>query len=239
MLRIKDECNLTDEAFKKIMKVFDHNESSLYSVKKTLKKLVPFDASYVDICVNSCCAYTGPFDKNVSCPYCGEDRYQMLQNRERKPRKQASYFSLVERLKIQYSCHERSKEMMYRKEYTSSIEYVTEETIGDVFDGAIYKNLVAGGFFQDHRDIALSASIDGYQIFKQRNEENWIVLFLNNNLPPNVRVKKENLMIAAMFPGPKAPKDFNSFMEPIVKELKLLEGKESIIIAVIIKKKYY
>ena len=51
---------------------------------------------------------------------------------------------------------------------------------------------------------------------------------MNGNLPPVQRVKKENMLIVAMFPGPKAPKDFNSFMRPIVDELKLLEGIISI-----------
>ena len=52
----------------------------------------------------------------------------------------------------------------------------------------------------------------------------WIVLFINANLPPEQRVKKKNLLITAIIPGPKSPKDFNSFMKPIVEELCLLKG---------------
>jgi hypothetical protein len=50
------------------------------------------------------------------------------------------------------------------------------------------------------------------------------VLLINANLPPDQRVKKENLLITSIIPGPKAPKDFNSFMKPIVDELCLLES---------------
>jgi len=90
--------------------------------------------------------------------------------------------------------------------------------------------MVKRGFFQDERDIALLASVDGYQLFRQKTEENWIVLFMNGNIPPAQRVKKENMLIVAMFPGPQAPKDFNSFMRPIIDELKSLEGNNSILL---------
>jgi hypothetical protein len=68
------------------------------------------------------------------------------------------------------------------------------------------------------------ASTDGYQIFHQKRDDCWVILFINANLPPNMRVQQENLMISALIPGPKAPKNFNSFLHPLVNELKLLQG---------------
>jgi len=50
-------------------------------------------------------------------------------------------------------------------------------------------------------------------------------MFINANLPPDIRVKKENLLISAIIPGPNQPQDFNSFLRPIIDELKLLQGK--------------
>ena len=93
-----------------------------------------------------------------------------------------------------------------------------------MFDSAQYKYLSQKGYFQDERDIALLGSIDDYQLFRQKCNDCWIVLFINANLPPEQRVKKENLLITSIIPGPKAPKDFNSFIKPIVEELCLLEG---------------
>jgi len=58
--------------------------------------------------------------------------------------------------------------LLYRHNYTSKHEYAIGEQIEDVFDGNYYKNLVSSGFFLDHRDIALMASIDEYQIFCQK-----------------------------------------------------------------------
>ena len=206
------------------MQAFNYGEFSHHRAIRTLSSLVTFDASYVDICINSCCAFTGVLKSYTSCPHCHEERYQLSTKNKKKPRKQAPYFSLINRFRIQYSCKERSQQLRYRNEYISTSKYNEGKEIGDIFDGELYKDMVKRGFFQDERDIALLASVDGYQVFRQKTEENWIILFINGNLPPTERVKKENMLIAAMFPGPQAPKDVNSFMRPIIDELKLLEG---------------
>ena len=50
-------------------------------------------------------------------------------------------------------------------------------------------------------------------------------MFINANLSPDIWVKKENLLVSAVIPGPNQPQDFNSFLRPIIDELKLLQGK--------------
>ena len=47
---------------------------------------------------------------------------------------------------------------------------------------------------------------------------------LNANLPPDICVQHENLMISALILGSKELKDFNSFLQPLVNELKQLQG---------------
>jgi len=84
---------------------------------------------------------------------------------------------------------------------------------------------VEEGNFPDYRDVALTASLDGYQIFKQKTDDCWVILFLNANIKPEDRVKKHNLLIRVIISSSQASHDFNSFLQPIVNELKLLEGK--------------
>ncbi len=48
---------------------------------------------------------------------------------------------------------------------------------------------------------------------------------INNNLDPSIRVKKENLLISFLIPGPKQPKEFNTFLRSFINEMKELEGK--------------
>ncbi|GBC47879.2 transposase domain-containing protein [Rhizophagus irregularis DAOM 181602=DAOM 197198] len=176
---------------------------------------VPIKPIWVDMCINSCCAFTGNLETLNKCTYCKADRYQ----EGGRPRAQVAYFSIQNRFKIQYQDPTRAKQLRYRSEYITRED---DGAIGDVFDGSQYKYLSQKGYFQDDRDIALLGSVDGYQLFKQKCDDCWIVLFINANLPPHQRVKKENLLITSIIPGPKAPKNFNSFMKPIVEELCLL-----------------
>src|SRR6266545_2422742 len=100
-----------------------------------------------------------------------------------------------------------------------------ENDLDDIFDGKIYKELVEENLFNNKRDIAFTASCDGYQIFRQKTDDCWLFLMINNNLDLSLRVKKENLMIPFLIPGPNQPKDFNTFLQPFVNEMKELESK--------------
>ncbi|CAG8857408.1 2307_t:CDS:1, partial [Gigaspora margarita] len=83
-------------------------------------------------------------------------------------RKQLAYFSITDSLKLQYKNLLRAEDLRYRYEYTSRKKYISENSItGDVFDSNRYKTLVVSGLFLDYRDVALIASMDSYQVFKQ------------------------------------------------------------------------
>ena len=132
------------------------------------------------------------------------------------------YLSIKERLKIQYNNEVRAKELLYRFECINDNE---SNDFKDIFDGNFYKELLERNFFNDKRDVAFTVSCDGYQIFKQRTDDCWAFLMINNNLDPSIRVKKENLLIPFLIPGPKQPKEFNTFLRPFINEMKELEGK--------------
>lgn len=193
---------------------------STYKLTKTLQNMVSFEPILVDMCINSCCAFTGDFGILDECIYCKAERY----DGGRRPRAQVAYFSIQDRFIIQYQDLTRSRQLRYRSEYIKRKGYSTDNAIGDVFDGAYYKYLSRNNHFQDERDVALLGSVDGYQLFRQKCDDCWVVLFINANLPPEQRVKKENLLISSIIPGPKTPKDFNSFVKPIIEELRILEG---------------
>src|SRR5207248_2431163 len=85
-------------------------------------------------------------------------------------------------------------------------------------------SLLIIGLFQDLRDIAFAFSTDGVQLFKIGKFDIWPLLLVNLNLPPSKRVKRENLMLCGIIPGRRNPKDINSFLRPLVDELKLLSN---------------
>jgi len=127
----------------------------------------------------------------ILCPICGESQY-VPGKVPKQPRKYSAYFSIIDSLRVQYNDPSRAMILRYRHEYKSSEEYMSDNgNIGDVFDGNRNKSLVATGLFSDYQDVALIASMDGYQLFKQKRNDCWIVLILNANLPPSHRAKKK------------------------------------------------
>ena len=53
----------------------------------------------------------------------------------------------------------------------------------------------------------------------------WPILVFNWNLPPKIRFHKKNIIPISIVPGPKKPKDFDSFLYPLIQELlELSEG---------------
>ena len=59
LLNVKQKHNLTDQAFNDILEIFANDESSLYLAKKKLSELVNIQPVFIDVCINSCCAFTG------------------------------------------------------------------------------------------------------------------------------------------------------------------------------------
>jgi hypothetical protein len=218
---IKEKHNLTEAAFNDILREMDLSGVTLYRLRKVLGQLVPLEPILIDCCIDSCIAFTKEYETLESCPICEKTRYKAG---TRTARKQAAYWSPISSLQMQYRDRKNAETLRYRKNYIESSQYVAGDRMADVFDGTHYKSLVDSGLFLDSRDVALMGSTDGYQIFRQKRNDCWIVLLINANLPPSERVKKDNLMISAMFPGPKQPKNMNSFLWPLVEELKKLEG---------------
>jgi hypothetical protein len=120
-------------------------------------------------------------------------------------------------------------------QYRARIHRHVPGKISDVFDGSHYR-LLRGRhvqlngtkyphkYFDDHRDIALGLSADGFSTFKSRRESAWAVILFNYNLPPDVRFHVENILALGVI-GPKKPVDFDSFLWPAIQELlRLLVG---------------
>jgi hypothetical protein len=219
LLHLKSLYNFTESAYNDIIKVFTTNNLSLYKIKKYLKEITELVPVFYDMCENSCICYTGKYESYQSCPICNSPRLDI----RKKAKKVMPYLSLTNRLKMQFNDKNRAKELLYRYEYIIN-KNDNDDDLDDVFDGKIYKELVDKNLFNNKRDIALTASCDGYQIFKQKTDDCWLFLIINNNLHPSLRVKKENLLIPFLIPGPNQPKDFNTFLRPFVDEMKELES---------------
>src|SRR6266511_4061806 len=208
LLHLKSLYNFTEAAYNDIIKLFANKNISLYKVKKILEEFIGLVPTFYNICKNSCICYTDVYESYQNCPLCNSSRYDS----NNKLKKVMPYLSIKEMLKIQYNNKVRAKELL-------------DNDLDDIFDGDIYKELLERNLFKNNRDIVFMISCDGYQIFKQKTNDCWVFLIINNNLDPLIRVKKENLLIPFLIPGPKQPKDFNTFLRSFINEMKELEGK--------------
>src|SRR5260370_32482103 len=63
--------------------------------------------------------------------------------------------------------------------------------------------------------------LGGFQIMKAQRDGGstcWPIISLNFNLPPEICAQLVHIIPLSIIPGPKAPKDFNSFLWPLIDE---------------------
>src|SRR5271170_2313591 len=167
LLDLKCKHNFTNNAFTDILNLIGDESNSdkeitLYLAKEKLNELVNIKLNHVDMCKNSCCAFTGIYVNDLNCHFCGLERYIINNNskKSQKSQKSAIYIPLLNRFRIQYADPERVFKLQYRSQREDDDGY------SDIFDGDLYKELVEEGFFLDKRDIALIGFTDDYQIFR-------------------------------------------------------------------------
>ena len=91
----------------------------------------------------------------------------------------------------------------------------------DVWDGQLLRRL--RGVFSRKTDIALSLNTDGVAIFKSSSWSLWPVFLSILNLPIELRMKAENILLVGLWYGP-TKKNMKLFLESIMTSLHPLLG---------------
>lgn len=182
-------------------------------------------------CKKSCICYTGYLATLTRCPYCDTARF----NSAGAPQAVFSYVPLIPQLLALFCNKSTCEKLRYRATYKPETE-----TIEDIFDGSLYRELckrlvtVDGvkkpyRFFEDARELALGLSVDGMCPFKKRKHSCWPLIIINYNFPPDIRNHLDNIICVGVVPGPQSPKDLNSFLQPLIAELvDLANGVEAV-----------
>ncbi|CAI2194941.1 11515_t:CDS:2, partial [Funneliformis geosporum] len=76
LFEVTSRCNLIDDAFRQTMLAVNNGNISQFRIKKKLKSIENLEPIWIDMCINSCCAYTGRYKEHIQCEYCGIPRYQ-------------------------------------------------------------------------------------------------------------------------------------------------------------------
>jgi hypothetical protein len=226
---LKVNTHMTEEAFSSLPYAFPNdNVLSWKATRSRAAFLAQFQPIPYDCCINSCCCFVGPHVDETICPYCSEPRYRPDTKRAQK---HFVYIPLIPRLVSFFRSQSMVEKLRYRADFKKSETHMT-----DVFDAKLYEHLcekqVSVGerelpqkFFQFPHDIALGLSTDGFAPWRRRKKTCWPMLVYNYNLPPDVRFHVENILCVGVIPGPKKPKDTDSFSWPLTEELiKLAQG---------------
>ena len=207
---------------------------SAYFLRARAKELTGIEPVRYDCCVNSCICYAGHYKPLDKCPDCKEPRFSGRDSHGNpRPRRQFLYIPLIPRLAAFLQSAHMAKLMRYR-----SLHVHVPGVSTDIFDGENYQQLRGtpitvhnqpvhppANYFEDHRDIALGLSTDGYGIFTRGQATAWPLILFIYNLPPKLHVHVEHILALGIIPGPKKPARVDSFLIPLHEELiKLAKG---------------
>lgn len=74
-------------------------------------------------------------------------------------------------------------------------------------------------YFEFPRDVLLVGLTDGFQLFKRGKATAWPLVYINCNLAPGDRYSVNTVLCAGIIPGPKKPKNFDSFLYVVARDL--------------------
>ena len=165
-----------------------------------------------DMCPNSCLAFTGPFEDLERCPTCDMSRWNELKlhashGRVKVAAKTFITLPLGPQLQALYRDPDGARAMSYLQTRAQEIvdEYCRTQKIpliDDIITGWDFLGAYLDGDIQDS-DIVVMASIDGAQLYEDKESDCWIVIWIVINLSPATRYRKMHVIPGAFIPGPK------------------------------------
>lgn len=97
--------------------------------------------------------------------------------------------------------------------------------LNDIYDGRIWHEFgseAKGNFLSYQRHLGLMLNVDWFQPFEHVQYSVGVIYAVVLNLPREERFKLENIMLIGIVPDMKGEPPLNTFIEPLVSELKLL-----------------
>ncbi|KAF8584574.1 hypothetical protein K439DRAFT_1646904 [Ramaria rubella] len=158
-----------------------------------------------DMCPKSCAAYTGPFTELQKCPQCGAEQYDS---------QKLKYFYTIPvgpQLQALYRDPQMAERMQYRQHKTEEIiDQIIQDgnivqTYEDVLNGSVYLDAVSRGDIGPN-EITL--------LYLHTALDCWIYIWMVFELAPEYRYKQWSILPRGVVPGPRKPKNMDSFLFP-------------------------
>ena len=172
-----------------------------------------------DMCNSSCVAFTGPFSKLQSCPVCPSERYETVMQGNRLvsvPCKQALTIPVGPQIQAQYWSQEGAWNMGHRSRVMEPMLVRLHaggsiKSYDNVYSGSILIDAAMRGDLTPS-DTILMLSIDGAQLYKSKQLDCWIYIWVLLNLAPELQYKKKYVLPGGFIPGPNKLKNLDSFV---------------------------
>ena len=120
---------------------------------------------------------------------------------------------------IEISPGQQLKDFMSRRGFYNDIQYrflrkkINHGHIEDIYDGELYQELIQQGFFAGKHNISFMWNTDGIPVFRSSNFSIWPLYFRINELSPNKRGLKDNMILAGLWFGQSKP-NMNTYLQP-------------------------
>lgn len=179
------------------------------------------------MCIKTCLAYTGPFADLHHCPICGEARWD---SSTKKARQTFHTIPIGPQLQALWRDKDSAERMKHRRKLNAKLAELLRDnngslpTIDDYFYGSDYIEAVRDGRIQEN-DMVLMLSFDGAQLYRNKQSDCWIYIWVIMDLDPGIRYKKKFVLPGAVIPGPNKPKKPDSFLFPGLHHVAALQNE--------------
>src|SRR6266852_7606503 len=173
------------------------------------------------MCINSCHTFTGPFAQLESCSICREAQYnlasQHISEGKKVPCQQFCIILLGLQLQALRCSHSESTDMCYLDQKMKEVAEMLSNLETDAVN-IVYNDILCGSEMQDlaqhiritSNDIVISSSLNGAQLYQNKQSNIWISIWILNNFSPNQRYQKKHIFPGTIIPGPNKLKITNS-----------------------------
>ena len=204
------------------------------AVEKLIASYTGIEPIEHDMCIDSCIGFTGPFSELTECPRCGKTRWdeaklEATNGRVKIPAKRFTTLPLGPQLQAMYRNPESARDMRYLYERTQQVldEYEEKNKISIINDIAASWDYLGSSLAGDisENDVVVMASLDGAQIYEDKDSDCWLYIWVIINLTPNKRYRKTHVLPGGFIPGPQKPKVIDSFMVVGLHHLSALQAE--------------
>ncbi|KAF8836906.1 hypothetical protein BDN67DRAFT_991965 [Paxillus ammoniavirescens] len=232
--------NASEETYVKVHEVFlqefpDREILSQYLAKRHLEDLSGVTSIVHDMCPSTCVAYVGPYSDHDHCPMCSEPWYDQAKleasgGKIKSTCRQFHTIPISHTIQALWQDPESAKQMKYCNECTHEVIAELNANRGEVdmyddfFQGSDYLEAVHEGKIKAG-DRVLMLSLDGAQLYHNKQLDCWMYIWVIYELSPDRRYKKKHVIPGVVIPGPNKPKNLKSFLFPKLHHLSAVQNE--------------